>query len=293
MGSSDSPGQHAVAQEGMQPVFAQDTIERLFEFSPDAILIADGEGVMRAANPRVEELFGYSSQELIGQRVEMLVPARFRGNHPRHREDYNAAPRTRQMGAALNLFGLRKDGTEFPVDIMLKPIETAAGPAAMSFIRDATEQRAAQEALRLNDLRLRSIVESIGEYAIYLLDREGYILTWNPGAERIKGYKADEVLGLNFSRFFTQEDQERGEPAELLRRAVVMDRVEGRGVARAQGWFPLLGQHRAHGHPRQHRRGNGVRQGYPRRDRAKAGAGIGHLRAQQLVAGQCGHSQDA
>ena len=163
MGFSDSPGQHAVAQEGMQPVFAQSTIERLFEFSPDAILIADGNGVMRAANPRVEELFGYSSQELIGQPVEMLVPARFRGNHPRHREDYNAAPRTRQMGAALNLFGLRKDGTEFPVDIMLKPIETAAGPAVVSFIRDATEQRAAQEALRLNDLRLRSIVESIGD----------------------------------------------------------------------------------------------------------------------------------
>ena len=203
---SDSPGQHAVAQERMQPGFAQSTIERLFEFSPDAILIADGDGVMRAANPRAEELFGYSSQELIGQPVEMLVPARFRGNHPRHRENYNAAPRTRQMGAALNLFGLRKDGTEFPVDIMLKPIETAAGPAVMSFIRDATEQRAAQEALRLNDLRLRSIVESIGDYAIYLLDRDGHILTWNPGAERIKGYKADEVLGLHFSRFFTQED---------------------------------------------------------------------------------------
>ena len=76
----------------------------------------------------------------------------------------------------------------------------------VSFIRDATEQRAAQEALRLNDLRLRSIVESIGEYAIYLLDRDGHVLTWNPGAERIKGYKADEVLGLHFSRFFTQED---------------------------------------------------------------------------------------
>ena len=110
------------------------------------------------------------------------------------------------MGAAMNLFGLRKDGTEFPVDIMLKPMQTESGPAVVSFIRDATEQRAAQEALRLNDLRLRSIVESIGEYAIYLLDRDGHVLTWNPGAERIKGYKADEMLGLHFSRFFTQED---------------------------------------------------------------------------------------
>jgi PAS domain S-box-containing protein len=229
MGSSDSPGQHAVAQEHVQPGFAQSTIERLFEFSPDAILIADGGGVMRAANPRTEELFGYSSQELIGQPVEMLVPARFRGNHPRHREDYQAAPRTRQMGAALNLFGLRKDGTEFPVDIMLKPLETAAGPAVMSFIRDATEQRAAQEALRINDLRLRSIVENIGEYAIYLLDRDGYIMTWNPGAEHIKGYKADEVLGLHFSRFFVQEDIDQDRPAELLRQAAAKERVEEEG----------------------------------------------------------------
>jgi PAS domain S-box-containing protein len=112
---------------------------------------------------------------------------------------------------------------------MLKPIETADGPAVLTFIRDATEQRAAQEALRLNDARLRSIVESIGEYAIYMLDREGHVLTWNPGAERIKGYKADEVLGLHYSRFFTQEDIEQGRPAELLRQAIVKNRVEEEG----------------------------------------------------------------
>jgi PAS domain S-box-containing protein len=223
---SDSPRQGTATEKSAEPGFAQNTIERLFEFSPDAILVTDGDGVMRAANPRAEEMFGYSSHELIGQPVEMLVPARFRGGHPRHRENYSAHPRTRQMGAALNLFGLRKDGAEFPVDIMLKPMQTASAPAVVTFIRDATEQRAAQEALRLNDLRLRSIVESIGEYAIYLLDRDGHVLTWNPGAERIKGYKADEVLGLHFSRFFTQEDQERGRPAELLRQAAARDRVE-------------------------------------------------------------------
>jgi formate hydrogenlyase transcriptional activator len=229
MALSESPGQHAVAQERARPGFAQNTIERLFEFSPDAILVCDGNGVMRAANPRAEELFGYASEELIGQPVEMLVPARFRSGHPRHRENYSAHPRTRQMGAALNLYGLRKDGTEIPVDIMLKPIETADGPAVVTFIRDATEQRAAQEALRLNDARLRSIVESIGEYAIYLLDRDGHILTWNPGAERIKGYKADEVLGLHFSRFFTHEDVEQCRPTELLRQAIVKNRVEEEG----------------------------------------------------------------
>jgi PAS domain S-box-containing protein len=226
---SDSPEQVTAAEKSAQPGFAQKLIERLFEFSPDAILVTDAGGIMRAANPRAEELFGYSSYELVGQPVEMLVPTRFRGGHPRHRENYNAHPRTRQMGAALNLFGLRKDGTEFPVDIMLKPMQTASGQVVVTFIRDATEQRAAQEALRLNDIQLRSIVESIGEYAIYLVDKDGHVLTWNPGAERIKGYKADEVLGLNFSRFFSQEDRERGRPAELLRQATARDRVEEEG----------------------------------------------------------------
>jgi formate hydrogenlyase transcriptional activator len=226
MSPSDSPEQGTDAQKSVEPGFAQNTIERLYDFSPDAILVTDKNGVMRSANPRAEELFGYTTQELIGKPIEILVPARFRGGHPRHRENYSAHPRTRQMGAALNLFGLRKDGTEFPVDIMLKPMKTESGSAVVSFVRDATEQRAAQEALRLNDLRLRSIVESIGEYAIYLLDRDGHVLTWNPGAERIKGYKADEVLGLHFSRFFTQEDIERGRPADLLRQASARERVE-------------------------------------------------------------------
>jgi formate hydrogenlyase transcriptional activator len=225
----DSPGRANAAEERTPQGFAQNTIERLFEFSPDAILVTDADGVMRAVNPRTEELFGYTGQELIGKHVEMLVPARFRGGHPRHRENYGAHPRTRQMGAAMNLFGLRKDGSEFPVDIMLKPMQTGSGPAVVSFVRDVTEQRAAQEAMRQNDLRLRSILESIGEYGIYMLDCEGYVLTWNAGAERIKGYTADEVQGLHFSRFFTEEDVARGHPAELLHQAAAKGRMEEEG----------------------------------------------------------------
>jgi formate hydrogenlyase transcriptional activator len=230
MRPSEIPEQDATAEErGIEAGLAQSIIEHLFEFCPDAILIADSQGIMRRANPRVEELFGYSSDELIGRPVEMLVPERFRQAHPRHRQNYSAHPRARQMGAALNLFGLRKDGTEFPVDIMLKPVSTESGSAVVSFIRDATEQRAAQEALRQNDARLRSVLESIGEYAIFLLDPEGHVLTWNPGAKRIKGYDADEVLGLHYSRFFIQEDIDRGRPAELLRQAARRGRVEEEG----------------------------------------------------------------
>jgi formate hydrogenlyase transcriptional activator len=133
------------------------------------------------------------------------------------------------MGAALNLFGLRKDGTEFPVDIMLKPVDSAAGPIVLSFVRDVSEQRLAQDALRKADLQLRSLVDSVSDYAIYLLDKDGHVMTWNSGAERIKGYTAEEIVGHHFSHFFTHEDRERGKPAELMRLATERGRIEQEG----------------------------------------------------------------
>jgi PAS domain S-box-containing protein len=133
------------------------------------------------------------------------------------------------MGAAMNLWGLRKDGSEFPVDIMLKPIAGEEGSAVLSIIRDVTEQHEAQEQMRMNDARLRSIVESVSEYAIYQLDAEGHVMTWNRGAEQIKGYTPNEAIGLHFTRFFTQEDIDKGHPADLLRRASRQNRVEEEG----------------------------------------------------------------
>jgi PAS domain S-box-containing protein len=209
--------------------FSYLALERLFEFSPDAIFVTESTGIIRAANVRAEELFGYTAEEFAGMSVESLVPERFRARHPGNRENYNAHPRARQMGAALHLFALRKDGSEFPVDIMLKPMQTPEGVVTLSFVRDATEQREAAEAVRRQDLQLRSIVESVRDYAIYLLDMEGNVMTWNPGAERIKGFTADDVVGHHFSRFFIQEEIDRGRPAELLRLAALKGRVEEEG----------------------------------------------------------------
>ncbi len=209
--------------------FAHFALENLFDVSPDAIFVTDAHGIICGANPRAAELFGHTQVELFGQPIENLVPQRFRSRHPSHRQNYHAHPRTRQMGAAMNLFGLRKDGSEFPVDIMLKPLETPSGNVVLSFVRDVTEQRVVQEAARRSDLQLRSLVEGVRDYAIYLLDRDGHVTTWNPGAERIKQYTADEIVGMHFSRFFTHEDAERGRPAELLQRAAVRGRIEEEG----------------------------------------------------------------
>jgi len=209
--------------------FAHSALENLFDVSPNAIFVTNAQGIIRAANPRAAELFGYSQAEFYGMPTENLIPHRLRERHPSHRENFHAHPRTRQMGAAMNLFGLRKDGTEFPVDILLQPMQTTSGMVVLSFVRDNTEVRDAQEAVRRSDLQLRSLVETIQDYAIYLLDPDGCVMTWNPGAERIKGYSADEILGLHFSHFFTQQDIDRGRPAELLRLAASRGRVEEEG----------------------------------------------------------------
>jgi PAS domain S-box-containing protein len=230
MRSSEPPEQDA-AETALhnRAEFAQSGFENLFDVSPDAIFVTDADGIIRGANPRAAELFGHTQAELFGQPIENLVPARFRSHHPEHRENYNAHPRARQMGGTLNLFALRKDGTEFPVDIMLKPMETPSGPIVLSFVRDVTEQRAAQEAARRNDLQLRSLMEGVRDYAIYLVDKDGCVLTWNRGAERVKGYSAEEIVGAHFSRFFTEEDIARGRPAQLLMVAAVRGRVEEEG----------------------------------------------------------------
>jgi PAS domain S-box-containing protein len=227
---SDSPEEDAAATAGTKGAgFAQFALENLFEIFPDAVIVTDADGIIRDANPRASDLFGHTNAELIGQPIENLVPERFRGQHPSHRENYHAHPRARQMGAALNLVGLRKDGTEFPVDIMLKPLRTPEGTAVLSIIRDTTEQRRAQEVARQKDVQLRSLVDGVRDYAIYLLDKDGYVTTWNPGAQRIKQYSADEIVGKHFSRFFTQEDIDRGRPAELMRLAAQRGRIEEEG----------------------------------------------------------------
>lgn len=228
---SDLPEQDAeTAKRETQSGFAQATIEHLlFEFSPTAVVVADDKGLIVSANPCASEMFGYAAGELIGHPVEMLIPERFRAGHPDRQGVDRATLQARQAGKVIELFGQRKDGSEFPTDVMIKRVETEAGAMLMSYIRDATQQRAAQQAMRENDLRLRLIIESIGEYAIILLDTEGRIQTWNPGAEQIKGYTAEEALGTNFSRFFLEEDVGRGRPVTLLRQAARRGRIEDEG----------------------------------------------------------------
>jgi diguanylate cyclase (GGDEF)-like protein/PAS domain S-box-containing protein len=225
-GTSCQPKQEAPTRQTPAAVQLQSVLENLFALSPDAIFITDSEGVIRDANPRSEELFGYTPLELRTKSIDCLVPERFRKNHPRFRRDFIANSTVRQMGASLSIFGLRKDGTEFPVDIMLKKIESSLGGVVVSFVRDMTAQYATREAAQRNDEQFRTVVSSVLDYAIYVLDLTGHVKSWNYGAERITGYTRKEALALHLSRLFTQEDQDRGQPAKLINLAAVQGRVE-------------------------------------------------------------------
>ncbi len=137
----------------------------LFEFSPDAIIASDRKGSITEVNARVESMFGYARGELVGQSIEILVPERFRHVHPAHRVGYTSAARVRPMGAGLELYGRRKDGTEFPADIMLGPVETQDGPIILCVIRDLTEKRTAEDALRRSEQQKRYLEEELNTEA--------------------------------------------------------------------------------------------------------------------------------
>ena len=202
---------------------------KLLESAPDAVVIVDRTGQITFMNSHAERMFGYATHELLGKAVEVLVPEAARPAHVGHRSEFSRAPRTREMGSGLELKGRRKDGSTFPVEISLSPLEEPEGQFVVSAIRDVTERRQIQEALRLSEERFRLLVDEVKDYAIFMLDPEGKVETWNEGAERIKGYRADEIIGQHFSRFYSSEDVERGKPEEQLKIAAREGRSEDDG----------------------------------------------------------------
>ncbi len=165
--------------------------QHLLEVAPDGIVVVDGAGVIETVNAKTEELFGYGREELVGRSVEMLLPERYREHHTAHRQTYTAAPYVRTMESGTDLYGLRKDGSEFPVDISLNAIQSDAGTNVIAAVRDLSERAEAEKGLRRSEERFKV---SLMNTPIVVFEQDSDLrYTWahNP----VPGFTLEDLLG--------------------------------------------------------------------------------------------------
>src|ERR1700687_4427208 len=221
----------------------------LLEALPDAIVAVDRDGTIVQLNSQTQALFGYTRDELMGQKVEVLVPESYRRQHHHHRQNFADTPKLRRMGADLDLYGRRRNGSEFPVEISLSPVSTENGMFVLSAIRDISERkRIAEELRRANEELHRRTAEQLGEYrsrlaliidssedAIIGKSVDGIITSWNKGAKRIYGYAPEEVVGKHISLLAPKDlgpDDGPDEISEILRQVAKGESIEHRESVR-------------------------------------------------------------
>ena len=208
--------------------------ERRFQLLVDtiadyAICLLDPEGLVATWNAGAERITGHTAVEIVGQHYSLLftLEDRAAGLPEKHLEAARFGGRHEAEGPRL-----RKGGTRIWCNVILQRLTDGQGRLIgfAKVTRDITERMAAQQALRDSERHFRLLVEGVVDYAIYMLDPNGIICNWNAGAERLKGYKADEIIGQHFSKFYSREDSAAGLPARVLEAAARDGRYE------AEGW---------------------------------------------------------
>jgi PAS domain S-box-containing protein len=220
--AQDAPFQDSLSEEGRYRLL-------LNAITDYAIYMLDASGVITSWNPGAERFKGYTADEIIGQHFSRFYTDEDRAaGLPAHALEIAAKEgRFEREG-----WRVRKDGSRFWAHVVIDPIRDPSGALIgyAKVTRDLSERREAEEALRAAAEQFRLLVQGVTDYAIYMLDREGRITSWNAGAQRIKGYTRDEIVGEHFSRFYTQDDRRAGVPALGLATA------EQEGRWETEGW---------------------------------------------------------
>ena len=193
-----------------------------------AIYMLDPKGIVVSWNAGAQRFKGYAASEIIGRHFSLFYSEQDRRD--------GLPARALEIAATEGKFEregwrIRKDGSKMWAHVLIDPIRDASGELIgfAKVTRDISERKAAQEALKRSEEQFGLLVQSVTDYALYMLDPEGRISSWNQGAQRIKGYLAEEIIGQHFSRFYTEEDRAKGEPQKALQTAANQGRYEKEG----------------------------------------------------------------
>jgi len=210
--------------------------------STDAVIGKDLNGIVTHWNDSAERMFGYSASEIVGRPITLIIPKEHHADEKRFLAKIKRGERIEHFETQR----LRKDGSLIAISLTISPISDSHGRVigASKVARDITERKMAEESLRDSEERFRLLVDGVHEYALILLDCKGNVVSWNAGAERVKGYKAEEIVGRSFSVLYPPEDVAAGKPAMELKLATERGRWEDEGWRiRADGtqfWATVL-----------------------------------------------------
>jgi PAS domain S-box-containing protein len=200
---------------GRQP--AEERFRQVIEGAPNGMLMVDAAGTITLVNAQIEKSFGYMREELLGQPIEMLVPEPFRAHHPIYRHKFMADPSARPMGSGRDLYGLRKDGSEFPVEIGLNPLRTEEGIMVLGTIVDITERKAAEEKLRVSETRFSIAFNASPISSVITTLAEGRYVAVNDTFLSVTGYTREEVIGHTSAELgIWRSSESRAELVQLL-----------------------------------------------------------------------------
>jgi len=209
-------GVFAAARDITDRKQAENKFRSLFESVPDALVVVNRSGEIMLVNSQTERAFGYTRSELLGKKVESLVPERFRGRHGEHRSGYFSDPKVRLMaGTNRSLSALRKDGTEFPVEISLSSLDTEDGRLVSAAIRDVTDRKEASQ-------YARSLLEASLD-PLVTISAEGTITDVNEGSVKVTGVARENLIGTDFSNYFTEPEKAREGYQQVFARGFVTD----------------------------------------------------------------------